>query len=59
MSKTSPTQRALAECKKRGWTPAVVEKRVPFRNITESTLALLSAPLSPEAIQAIAEESES
>ena len=26
MSKTSPTQRALAECKKRGWRSAIVER---------------------------------
>jgi hypothetical protein len=29
----SPTSRSLAECKKRGWTAGIVERRVPFRNI--------------------------
>lgn len=29
MSKTSPTRRALAECKRRGWTAQVVEKWIP------------------------------
>lgn len=29
-SSTSPTQRTLAECKKRGWTAGVVERHIPF-----------------------------
>lgn len=29
MAKASPTQRALAECKKQGWTAAIVEKWNP------------------------------
>lgn len=29
MAKTSPTQRTLAYCRKRGWLPAVVEKWIP------------------------------
>ena len=29
MSKTSPTARTLAECKKRGWTAQVVEQTIP------------------------------
>lgn len=30
----SPTQRTLRECKRRNWIAQVVERRVPFRNIT-------------------------
>lgn len=35
MAKTSPTQRALAECKKRGWKPAIVEKWNPHARIRQ------------------------
>jgi hypothetical protein len=31
---SSPTQRTLAECKRRGWTAQVVERRVPFHHTT-------------------------
>lgn len=30
----TPTQRTLAECKRRGWTAQVVERRIPFNNVT-------------------------
>ena len=35
MSKTSPTQRALAECKRLGWKPAIVEKWNPHARIRQ------------------------
>jgi hypothetical protein len=31
---SSPTQRTLAECKKRGWTAGIVERRIPYRPIS-------------------------
>lgn len=37
MSKTSPTQRTLAECRKRGWTVQVVEK---FNTFTKQRIDL-------------------
>jgi hypothetical protein len=29
-SSTSPTERTIAECKRRGWIPGVVERHIPF-----------------------------
>ena len=30
----TPTQRTLAECKRRGWTAGVVERRIPYKPIS-------------------------
>ncbi len=30
----TPTQRTLAECKRRNWTAQVVERRIPYSNVT-------------------------
>lgn len=30
----TPTQRTLAECKARGWTAGVVERRIPYKPIS-------------------------
>ena len=35
MTKTSPTQRSLAYCRKNGWTVAVVERWNPFAKIRQ------------------------
>lgn len=41
MGKISPTQRALAHCKKQGWTAQVVEKWNPFAHIRQDLFGVI------------------
>lgn len=40
-SSTSPTQRTLAECRKRGWTAQVVERRLPRMFVTQDLFGVI------------------
>ena len=41
MGKVSPTQRALAHCKKQGWTAQVVEKWNPFAHVRKDLFGVI------------------
>lgn len=41
MSKTSPTQRALAECKRRGWTAQVVERWNQYAKVRQDLFGVI------------------
>ncbi len=54
---TSPTQRTLAECRKRGWTAQVVEHRVPRINVLRDLFGVIDlvviVPAAPGSDSAI------
>jgi hypothetical protein len=50
----TPTQRTLAECRKRGWTAAVVEKWNPHARIRQDLFGCIDiVALTPEGILGI------
>jgi hypothetical protein len=52
--KTSPTQRTLAECRKRGWTAQVVEKWNPHAKIRQDLFGCIDiVALTPDGILGI------
>lgn len=54
MAPISPTQRTLAECKKRGWRAGVVEKWNPHAGIRQDLFGFVDlVALDPEAGQTI------
>ncbi len=51
---SSPTQRTIAECKRRGWTAAIVERRIPFKNVTIDLFGCIDiVALTPDGILGI------
>jgi hypothetical protein len=52
--KTSPTQRALAECKRRGWTAQVVERWNPYAKVRQDLFGVIDiVALTPDGIVGI------
>lgn len=58
--KTSPTARALAECRARGWTAQVVERWNPYAKIRQDLFGFCDiVAIAPDALWAIQVTSES